>query len=297
MERLDVEKLERIERFNKIFINIVKYAFLILMAIIVIIPFYWMFATALKDDAEILLNPPTFIPRNPAFANFYNSLAQTDERYDFVRFMRNTIIVGVISTIGTVVITILAAFAFARMEFKGRNTIFAILLTTMMIPGEMMIITNYITVSSLGWLNSDAGMFSALIVPFLVSVFFIFLLRQTFKQIPNELYLAAKIDGKSDLRYLWRVMIPLAKPTIITMVILRLMGAWNSYLWPNLIAGSRTHMRLITVGLRHAFTIDGMIRVNMQMAATAVVTVPLLLVFIFCRKYIMRGVSRSGIKG
>jgi len=267
------------------------------MAIIVIIPFYWMFATALKDDAEILLNPPTFIPRNPAFANFYNSLAQTDERYDFVRFMRNTIIVGVISTIGTVVITILAAFAFARMEFKGRNTIFAILLTTMMIPGEMMIITNYITVSSLGWLNSDAGMFSALIVPFLVSVFFIFLLRQTFKQIPNELYLAAKIDGKSDLRYLWRVMIPLAKPTIITMVILRLMGAWNSYLWPNLIAGSRTHMRLITVGLRHAFTIDGMIRVNMQMAATAVVTVPLLLVFIFCRKYIMRGVSRSGIKG
>ncbi|MCL2522516.1 MAG: carbohydrate ABC transporter permease [Erysipelotrichales bacterium] len=297
MEKLDVEKLERIELANKIFINIIKYAFLILMAIIVIVPFYWMFATALKDDVEILLNPPTLFPRNPVFANFYNSLMHTDERYDFIRFMQNTIIVGVLSTIGTIIITIFAAFAFARMEFKGRNTIFAILLTTMMIPGEMMIITNFMTVARLGWINSEIGVFAAMIVPFLVSVFFIFLLRQSFKQIPNELYLAAKIDGKSDLRYLWRVMIPLAKPTIITMIILRVMGAWNSYLWPNLVTIRHDHLRLITVGLRHAFVVDGMVRINMQMAATAVVTVPLLLVFIFCRKYIMRGVSRSGIKG
>ena len=213
--------------------------------------------------------------------------------------MINTLIVGVLSTIGTLVTTILAAFAFARLNFKGRDIIFTVFLATMMIPGEMMVITNYITVSRLGWIatGNDIGVYAAMIVPFMVSIFYIYLLRQNFKQIPNELYYAAKVDGTSDFKYLLRIMLPIASPTIISITILKVMGAWNSYIWPNLVADEE-HMRLITNGLRKAFTSDeGRSQVNLQMAATTVVTLPLLFVFIFLRKYIMRGVSRSGIKG
>jgi multiple sugar transport system permease protein len=172
----------------------------------------------------------------------------------------------------------------------------------MMIPGEMMVITNYITVANFGWLRVrpgeiGIGVYAALVVPFLVSVFYIYLLRQNFKQIPNELYYAAKVDGTSDFKYLLKIMIPIAMPTIISITILKVMGAWNSYVWPNLVADT-DNLRLITNGLRRAFTNDeGITSVNLQMAATTVVTLPLLFVFIFLRKYIMRGVSRSGIKG
>lgn len=165
----------------------------------------------------------------------------------------------------------------------------------MMIPGEMMVITNYITVSS--WLDSDVGTYAAMIVPFWVSTYYIYLLRQNFKQIPNELYYAAKVDGKSDWTYLWKVMVPLAMPTLITVFILKLMGAWNSYVWPNLVADKES-MRLVTNGLRgYGASPDGQPHQGLQMAATVVVTVPLLLLFIFFRKYIMRGVGRAGIKG
>ena len=174
---------------------------------------------------------------------------------------------------------------------------FSILLMTMMIPGEMMVITNYITVSNLGWLKDATGVFTSMIVPFWISVFYIYLLRQNFKQIPNELYLAAKVDGKSDWSYLWKVMVPLAKPTLITIFILKLMGAWNSYVWPNLVADKEQY-RLISNGLRSSFsTVTGEPQYGLQMAATVLVTVPLLLLFIFFRKYIMRGVGRAGIKG
>ena len=219
------------------------------------------------------------------------------KRFDFVTYLRNTLIVGVISTLGTLITTIFAAFAFARLEFKGRDLMFSILLMTMMIPGEMMVITNYITVSNLGWLKDATGVFTSMIVPFWISVFYIYLLRQNFKQIPNELYLAAKVDGKSDWQYLWKVMVPLAKPTLITIFILKLMGAWNSYVWPNLVADKEQY-RLISNGLRSSFsTVTGEPQYGLQMAATVLVTVPLLLLFIFFRKYIMRGVGRAGIKG
>ena len=187
----------------------------------------------------------------------------------------------------------LSAFAFARLEFKGKNALFAALLATMMIPGELFTITNYITVANLNWLNT----YVVLIVPFLVSVFYIYLLRQNFMQIPNELYLAAKIDGTSDIKYLWKVMIPLSLPTLISITILKMMGAWNSYIWPRLVANDDAH-KLITNGLRNAFTEStGDVNYPVQMAAVAIVSFPLFLVFIFLRKYIMKGVSRSGIKG
>ena len=191
------------------------------------------------------------------------------------------------------VITILTAFVFARLEFKGKNILFAGLLATMMIPGELFTITNYEVVTRFGWMNT----YTVLIVPFLVSVFHVYLLRQNFMQIPNELYLAAKVDGTSDLKYLWKVMIPLALPTIISITILKMMGAWNSYMWPRLVANDEAH-RLITNGLRNAFTAaSGETNFPVQMAAVALVSIPLFLVFIFFRKYIMKGVSRSGIKG
>jgi len=170
---------------------------------------------------------------------------------------------------------------------------FGLLLATMMIPGELFTITNYETVTKLGWMNT----FTVLIVPFLVSVFYIYLLKQNFMQIPNELYLAAKVDGTSDLKYLWKVMIPLALPTLISITILKMMGAWNSYIWPRLVANDEAH-RMITNGLRNAFTAtSGDVNYPVQMAAVAIVSAPLFLVFIFLRKYIMAGVSRSGIKG
>ena len=192
----------------------------------------------------------------------------------------------------SLVLTVLSAFVFARLEFKGRETLFAALLATMMIPGELFTITNFSTVTQLGWLNT----YTVLIVPFLVSVFYIYLLRQNFKQIPNELYLAAKVDGTSDLKYLWKVMIPLAAPTLVSITILKMMGAWNSYIWPRLVV--KEDHSLITNGLRNAFTdATGDVDFPVQMAAVAVVSLPLFLVFIFLRKYIMKGVSRSGIKG
>jgi multiple sugar transport system permease protein len=163
-----------------------------------------------------------------------------------------------------------------------------------MIPGELFTITNYITVNKFGWMNT----YTVLIVPFLVSVFYIYLLRQNFMQIPNELYLAAKVDGTSDIKYLWKVMIPLALPSIISITILKMMGAWNSYIWPRLVANDEAH-KLITNGLRTAFetTVEGEVDYPLQMAAVTIVSIPLFLVFIFLRKYIMKGVSRSGIKG
>ena len=261
------------------------------MALVVLIPFYWMLNTSLKSTEEIRKIIPTFFPETIMWSNYITVF----DTFDFFTYLRNTLIVGVISTLGTLVTTIFAAFAFARLNFKGKDLLFSLFLGTMMIPGEMMVITNYITVSS--WLSSDVGVFAAMIVPFWVSVFYIYLLRQNFKQIPNELYYASKVDGKSDWQYLWQVMVPIASPTLITIFILKLMGAWNSYVWPNLVA-DREDLRLITNGLRGSFsTVSGEPQYGLQMAATVLVTVPLLLLFVFFRKYIMSGVGRAGLKG
>ncbi len=219
----------------------------------------------------------------------------------FTRYLLNTLIVGISSTIVGTFMSIIGAFALSRLEFKGRDTIFKVMLSTMMIPGEMMVITNYGTVSRLGWTDQapafSGAPFLAMTVPFLVTVFHIYLIRQNFRQIPNELYYAAKVDGTSDFKYLWKVMVPLANSSITTITILKLMGSWNAYIWPNLVAGQ--NFKLITVWLRSAFVDQesNRIAVERQMAATVIVLIPLLLVFIFLRKYIMRGVARGGTKG
>ena len=294
-EKLNVmhEKNMKLEtgkaHFGQIFGQIITYIFLIIMAIIVLFPFYWMIISSLKTLEEYRRNVPTFWPQIMRWRNYADAFTAAN----LGRLFLNTAYVGVISTILSLIITVLSAFAFARLEFKGKDLIFGALLGTMMIPGELFTITNYITVNNLGWMNT----FYALIIPFLVSVFYIYLLRQNFLQIPNELYLAAKVDGCSDLKYLWKVMIPLAMPTLISITILKMMGAWNSYIWPKLVANDAAHT-LITNGLRNAFTdASGQANYPVQMAAVALVSAPLFLVFVFLRKYIMAGVSRSGIKG
>ena len=265
------------------------YLFLMLMALIVLFPFYWMIISSLKTLEEYRMSTPTFWPKTIMLSNYLDAFTTGG----LGRLFLNTMYVGIVSTILSLVITVLSAFAFARLEFKGKDALFAALLATMMIPGELFTITNYATVTAFDWTNT----FTVLIVPFLVSVFYIYLLRQNFLQIPNELYLAAKVDGTSDLKYLWKVMIPLALPTLISITILKMMGAWNSYIWPRLVANDEAHS-MITNGLRNAFTeTSGDVNYPVQMAAVAIVSAPLFLVFIFLRKYIMSGVSRSGIKG
>jgi len=287
----DLQSVSARQRVLKVFSQILTYGFLLVMAFIVVFPFYFMLISSVKTMEEYRRSIPTLIPRVIDFANYLEVFTSQDLKLNQLFF--NTVFVGVVSTVLSLVITVLSAFAFARLEFKGKNALFGALLATMMIPGELFTITNYQTVSSFNWIET----YTVLIVPFLVSVFYIYLLRQNFMQIPNELYLAAKVDGTSDLKYLWKVMIPLALPTLISITILKMMGAWNSYMWPRLVANDDAH-RLITNGLRTAFTnAEGVTDIPVQMAAVAVVSFPLFLVFIFLRKYIMKGVSRSGIKG
>ena len=289
MRETNIQKVSSRQRIAKILVQILLYTFLTVMAIIVVFPFYWMIISSLKTTVEYRLPIPTLFPQDIMWSNY----AEAFTAANLGRLFINTMIVGLVSTMLSLVITVLSAFAFARLEFKGKNALFAALLATMMIPGELFTITNYVTVTKLNWIDS----YTVLIVPFLVSVFYIYLLRQNFLQIPNELYLAAKVDGTGDLKYLWKVMIPLSLPTLISITILKMMGAWNSYVWPRLVTTTDDY-RLITNGLRDAFTdMSGQANIPVQMAAVTVVSIPLFLVFIFLRKYIMKGVSRSGIKG
>ena len=308
MKEQNMQLVSSRQRVVQFAVKAVTYAFLILMALVVLFPFYWMIISSLKSLEEYRLSVPTFWPQRILMSNYMDAFTTANLGTLFV----NTMIVGVISTLLSLVITVLSAFAFARLEFKGRDTMFGLLLGTMMIPGELFTITNYGTVNNffglvtlgqelgLDWmvrLGDWTNTFTVLIVPFLVSVFYIYLLRQNFLQIPNELYLAAKVDGTSDLKYLWKVMVPLSLPTLISITILKMMGAWNSYVWPRLVANDEAH-RMITNGLRNAFTeTSGDVNYPVQMAAVAIVSAPLFLVFVFLRKYIMAGVSRSGIKG
>lgn len=288
----DLDRVSRIDFIFKVVRLSLTYTFLTFMALFIFIPFYWMILTALKTNSELTtaITPRVFIGLSEMqWINFKIVL----DRFDFWTYIVNTITVGVLSMIGTVLTTILAAFAFSRLEFKGREFVFSILLMTMMIPGELYTITNYITVSNLGWINQR----EALIFPFMTSVFYIFFLRQTFRQIPDSLYRAAQVDGCSDFKYLTRVMIPIAKPTLTTIIILSAIGAWDAYIWPQLVINDSS-MQLISVALRNAnFSISDRTIYSLQLAATALVTVPLLIIFFSLKKYIMAGVGRSGIKG
>ena len=301
MKEKNMKEVTAIAKIMGVVGMIGTYAFLFFMALIVLFPFYWMLISSVKTVEEYNLAVPTLWPEHIRWSNYADALraANLDNVFG------NTIYVGLVSTILSLVITVLCAFAFARLEFKGKNAMFAALLGTMMIPGELFTITNYQTVTYFGWVDMDKWGFTVLIVPFLVSIFYIYLLRQNFLQIPNELYLAAKVDGVSDLKYLWKVMIPLALPTLISITILKMMGSWNTYVWPNLVVTGKFREEgkylLVTNGIRGGdYSVGGdinMVNYPVQMAAVAMVSLPLFMVFIFLRKYIMKGVSRSGIKG
>ena len=299
------DKARRIYLTKKILSRIFCYLFLTIFALFMLAPFVMMIAGSFVNYASFHQFSTTgkfeylgFGNNNWGIENYKEIFGMSN---NFPVYFLNTFIVAIGSTTVTVVTAVLAGFAFARLQFKGKDALFALLLATMMIPGEMMVITNIMTVDVLGWRNT----FAALILVHGVSVFYVFYLRQTFQQIPNELYLAAKVDGVSDIGYLLKVMVPIAMPTITTIIILSMMGAWNSYVWPNLVAngtwGDTEHsMKLVSNGLRDTFAINDNGETNkeaVKIAGSMVVSAPLFIVFILFRKYIMRGVSRSGIKG
>ena len=288
---------------------VIIYTFLTIGALFTLLPFYWMIATSLKTAAEVIKTPTNFFPESPiatGFIGYFNEFGEKVIQGNYVEVLtqnyngltlmgaiKNTLLVGTLTTIGTVTTTVLAAFAFSRLEFKGRDAIFGILLATMMVPGEMMVITNFETVSNFGWLDT----YQALIIPFISSVFYTFFLRQNFMQIPNELYYAAKVDGKTDFGYLFKVMLPIARPSIISITILSMIGSWNAYIWPRTVAQNPS-MKLVTDGIMSMFSSDtGGETSHIMMAAATVVAIPLLLAFICFKKYIMRGVGRAGLKG
>jgi multiple sugar transport system permease protein len=272
-------------------------------ALIVIFPFYYMIAASFMSQSE--LDSGMLFSQSNIIENIKYNYSETFNRLNFMAHIGNTLLVAVTTTTLQLLVTILSAFAFSRLTFRGRDTLFMIFLSTMMIPGEMFTISNYITMSNLKLAGNSQTIWQAyltMILPFISSVFYIYLLRQNFKQIPNELYLAAKVDGKSDWEYLWKVMVPLAAPTLITVTILSIIGSWNAYAWPNLVV-SNQDAQIISVIIRsgnlNLIYNDTMEKVmtTWQMTASVLTVVPLLILFIIFRKYIMRGTSRAGIKG
>lgn len=302
-------------KIKKVMFNVLIYGFLVLIALFIIIPFYYMILTSLQTPAEIEYTEVINLwPKNWAWSNYGtifkirgdggssaleiiggNIVGDPVEAFSIWTMYANTIIIAVLTTAGTIISVVFSAFAFSRLNFKGKEVIFSLLLATMMIPGEIYTITNYQMLATM----KDS--YVVLILPFMTSVFYTFFLRQTFRQIPNELYLAARVDGVGDFGYLFKVMIPIAKSTILTIVILSMIGTWNAYVWPNLMT-TKGSMYLVSNGLQMMFSgmADGAGAsqiIPQRMAASTMVTVPLLIVFICLRKYIMGGVSRSGIKG
>ncbi len=296
----DVEKERKRQKVGKILKNVFVYTFLTFCAILAFLPFYWMIISSLKTEAEYRQPKLTLFPETIMWKNYEVVLTQASTSgASFAQLLVNTLLVGGVSTILGVVITILTAYALARMNFHGKNLLFTIMLGTMMIPGEMYTLTNYITATQLNWRDT----YTILIVPFLVSVYYTYLLRNNFMQIPNSLYQSAKVDGLSDMGYLVKVMVPLTAPTLISITLLKFIGSWNSYIWPQLINNQRWQMitNWVTKGFNDNKGLLGPASseplTTLKMAAVCMVSLPLFILFIFCRKYIMRGVSKSGTKG
>ena len=303
---LNVKEEKKKSKIKKITTQTITYIFLTLVAIFSFLPFYWMVISSLKTEPEYRESIPTFFPRDQIQWKNYSFLFDSAESMNIsiIDALINTLLVGVLSTILGLIIVIISAYAFARLEFKGKELVFSLMMATMMIPGELFTTTNYITVGNLGW----NGTYVVLILPFLVSFYYIFLLRNAFKQIPDSLYQAAKVDGCSDLGYLVKVMVPLTAPTLTSIALLKFIGLWNSYIWPRLVNRKDYSMQLISNWVMQGFadpkkyfgyvnigTGEGL--VSVKMAAACMVTLPLFVLFICFRKYIMTGVSKSGTKG
>lgn len=287
---MDYEKLEKSAKAKGIVRNVVIYTLLILWAVMVLFPFYWMILTSVKSyssyNSEYV---PSFFTLSPTMQNYIDAFTTVS----LGRYLWNTLIFTVITTAIMLIVITLAAFAFARLEFRGKNIAFALFLSLMMIPNELVIITNFVTITNLDLRNS----FLVLILPSVTSVFYIYLLRENFAQIPDELYYAAKVDGTSDLRYLRKVMIPICRPTLITIIILKVIECWNSYVWPRLITDDPNYY-LVSNGIQEIRE-NGFGRENIpaMMAAVVVISLPLIVLFLIFRKKVMAGVSRGGTKG
>lgn len=266
------------------------YFFLSVWAVVVLFPFYWMVLSSVKSYASYAGERiPRFFTPTPTFENYRSAFTAVP----LARYFANTLIFTVATTAIMVIVIIFAAYAFARIDFRGRALLFVGFLALMMIPNELVIITNFVTITNLDMRNTFLG----LILPSVTSVFYIYLLKENFEQVPDELYYAAKVDGTSDLKYLFKVMVPMCKPTIITVIILKVIECWNSYVWPRLITDDPNYF-LVSNGIQEIRE-NGFGRDNIpaMMAAVVAVSVPLIILFLIFRKKIMAGVSREGIKG
>lgn len=270
--------------------NGIIYGLLGVWAVIVLFPFYWMILTSVKSygsyNSEHI---PSFFTLSPTLQNYVDAFTTVS----LGRYLWNTLLFTVITTAIMMVVITLAAFAFARLDFKGKNLVFTLFLSLMMIPNELVVITNFVTITNWDMRNSFLG----LILPSVTSVFYIYLLKENFAQIPDDLYYAAKVDGTSDFRYLRRVMIPICKPTLITIVILKVIECWNSYVWPRLITDDPDYY-LVSNGIQEIRE-NGFGRENIpaMMAAVVVISLPLIVLFLIFRRKVMEGVARGGTKG
>ena len=264
--------------------------FLVIWALIVLFPFYWMVLTSFKDTTLFMDEKvPTFFTTEPTLANYSKAFTEVP----LGRFLLNTLIYTVATTGLMMIVIVPAAFAFARLEFKGRNLVFALFLSLMMIPTELVIITNYVTIVQWNMRNTFPG----LILPSVTSVFYIYLLKENFEAIPDSLYNAARVDGTSDLKYMLKVMVPISQPTIVTIVILKVIECWNSYIWPRQITDKQNFF-LVSQGIQSIRESGyGREDIPAMMAAVVVVSVPLIVLFLIFRDKIMAGVSRGGTKG
>ena len=271
-------------------VTALSYLLLSFWAVVVLFPFYWMLLTSLKSYASYNAErTPVFLPLSPTLENYENAFTAVP----LGGYLLNTLIFSLITTAVMVVVSTLAAYAFARLRFPGKNLVFGLFLSMMMIPTELVVITNFVTITNLDLRNTFLG----LILPSITSVFYIYLLKENFEQVPEELYKAAKVDGTSDLKYLWKVMIPICRPTLVTITILKLIECWNSYVWPRLITDNPAYY-LVSNGIQEIRE-NGFGRENVpaMMAAVVVISVPLILLFLAFRKKIMEGVSQGGTKG
>ena len=286
----EFNRARRAERLQNGTRKTLTYLLLSVWALIVLFPFYWMLLSSVKSysayNGEFV---PKFFTLNPTLQNYVDAFSAVP----LGRYFFNTFVFTVITTALMLVVIVLAAYAFARLNFRGKNLVFTLFLALMMIPNELVIITNFVTITNWDLRNTFLG----LILPSVTSVFYIYLLRENFAQVPAELYYAAKVDGTSDLKYLWKVMLPICRPTVVTVVILKVIECWNSYVWPRLITDEESHF-LVSNGIQ-AIRENGFGRENIpaMMAAVVVISVPLIILFLIFRKKIMEGVSRGGTKG
>ncbi|MBQ2835148.1 MAG: carbohydrate ABC transporter permease [Clostridia bacterium] len=289
-KQVDYEKLEKSERIRGALGKAVIYVLLVAWALMVLFPFYWMVLTSVKGYGAY---NSEYIPQLYTLAPTLENYVEAFTAVPLARYFVNTLIFTLATTAIMMIVTVLAAYAFARMNFPGKDAAFVVFLSLMMIPSELVIITNFVTITNLGLRNSFLG----LILPSVTSVFYIYLLKENFEQVPGELYYAAKVDGTSDLKYLLKVMIPICRPTIVTITILKVIECWNSYVWPRLITDDSDYF-LVSNGIQ-TIRESGFGRENIpaMMAAVVSISVPLIVLFLIFRQKIMAGVARGGTKG